>query len=121
MAAAFCPAAEGASETGQLQPPVLDLGGCQDLVLEGIVLRESGSAGAHVVNGANVLMDNINAFCPYVNGDGIIIGGTSHALVKECFVHNADDSLEVKIWREQHDVEFRDCIVWNDPRRQPWP
>jgi len=102
-----------ALEAGQ-RSDVVDLGGCQNLALEGVVLREPGHAGVHVVNGSDVLIDNLKVFCPYINGDGIIIGGTSRVLVRNCFTHNADDSLEVKIWREQHDVEFRDCIVWND-------
>ncbi len=47
-----------ALETGQ-RSDLLDLGGCQDLRLEGIVLRESGSVGVHVVNGAHVLIDHL--------------------------------------------------------------
>jgi len=56
----------------------------------------------------------------YVNNDGICIGGTSDAVVEDCFSHNADDSLEIKVWRPQHDVTFRNCVVWNDVGGSLW-
>ena len=34
--------------------------------------------------------------------------------MEDCFSHNADDSLEVKVWIPQHNVLFRNCVVWND-------
>ncbi len=90
------------------------LEGVRNVNIEGLILRESGSTGLHAVNSDHVRISNVKAFCPYVNGDGIIMGGTSQALVENCFVHNADDSFEIKVWRPQSDVEFRNCVVWND-------
>jgi polygalacturonase len=59
-------------------------------------------------------IDNVKIVGHYVNNDGIAIGGTSDALVENCFCHNADDALEVKVWIPQHNVVFRNCIVWAD-------
>jgi hypothetical protein len=88
--------------------------GIDNLVIEGITIRECPVWSLNVVNSNNVRISNVKIIGHYVNNDGIAIGGTSDALVEDCFSHNADDSLEVKVWIPQRNVTFRNCIVWND-------
>lgn len=86
----------------------------EGLEVEGIIIRESSVWSLNVTNCRNVHIDNVKIVGHYVNNDGIAIGGTSEALVENCFSHNADDSLEIKVWIPQRHVTFRHCVVWND-------
>ncbi|MBD3174348.1 MAG: hypothetical protein GF320_04155 [Armatimonadia bacterium] len=86
----------------------------EDLSIEGIIIRESSVWSLNVVNSRGVHIDNVKIVGHYVNNDGIVVGGTSDALVENCFSHNADDSLEIKVWVPQSNVTFRNCVVWND-------
>ena len=85
-----------------------------NLNVEGIIIRESPVWSFHACNCNNVRVSNIKVIGHYVNNDGICIGGTSDAIVEDCFSHNADDSLEIKVWMPQKNVTFRNCVVWND-------
>ena len=86
----------------------------EDLAVEGIILREAAVWSMYVTNCKRVRISNVKIIGHYVNNDGIPIGGTSDALVEDCFTHNADDSLQVKVWIPQRNVTFRNCVVWND-------
>ena len=88
--------------------------GIDGLEIEGIIIRESSVWSLNVVNSNRVHIDNVKVIGHYVNNDGIVIGGTSDALVENCFSHNADDSFEVKVWIPQRNVVFRNCVVWTD-------
>ncbi|MBM3499831.1 MAG: hypothetical protein FJX74_14315 [Armatimonadetes bacterium] len=71
--------------------------GIEDLTIEGLILRESSVWSLNVVNCNRVRVSNVKIVGHYVNNDGLCIGGTSDALVEDCFGHNADDSFEVKV------------------------
>lgn len=86
----------------------------EDLKVEGIVIRESPVWSLNMVNCQRVHVQNVKVIGHFVNNDGIVVGGTSDALVEDCFSHNADDSLEIKVWQPQKNVTFRNCVVWND-------
>lgn len=93
---------------------LLRVQGIEELEVEGIIIRESSVWSLNVVNSTRVHVDNVKIIGHYQNNDGICIGGASEALVEHCFSHNADDSMEVKVWMPQREVTFRDCIVYND-------
>lgn len=86
----------------------------EDLTIEGIIIREAAVWSIYTTNCQRVHIRNVKIVGHYVNNDGIPIGGTSDALVEDCFTHNADDSLQVKVWIPQRNVTFRNCVVWND-------
>lgn len=86
----------------------------EDLTVEGIIIRESPVWSLNMVNCRQVRVSNVKVIGHFVNNDGIVVGGTSEAVVEDCFSHNADDSLEVKVWIPQRNVTFRNCVVWND-------
>ena len=87
--------------------------GVDGLTVEGLILRECSGWSLNIVNCRNVHVDGVKVVGHYVNNDGIVVGGTSEALVENCFSHNADDSLEVKAWIPQRNVLVRHCVVWN--------
>jgi hypothetical protein len=88
--------------------------GCEDVTVEGIIIRESAVWSLNLSNCKRARISNVKIVGHYVNNDGIAIGGTSDAVVEDCFCHNADDSLEVKVWIPQRNVLFRNCVVWSD-------
>ena len=94
--------------------PLIRVQGIENLKIEGIIIRESSVWSLNVVNCRDVHIDNVKIVGHYVNNDGICIGGTSDALVENCFTHNADDSFEIKVWIPQENVTFRNCVVWNN-------
>jgi hypothetical protein len=98
----------------RLRGPLLVFNGCEDVTVEGIILRESSVWSLNLSNCKRAQVSNVKIIGHYVNNDGIAIGGTSDAVVENCFSHNADDSLEVKVWIPQRNVIFRNCVVWND-------
>ena len=93
---------------------LLVLEGCEDVNVEGIIIRESAVWSLNLSNCKRARISNVKIVGHYVNNDGIAIGGTSDAVVEDCFCHNADDALEVKVWIPQRNVLFRNCVVWND-------
>jgi polygalacturonase len=78
----------------------------------------------------NVTIDNLRIVSFYINSDGICAAtNCQNVLVKNCFVHNADDSLEIKsmdsfwgsipsdadtLFGPCRDIVFENCQVWND-------
>jgi hypothetical protein len=94
--------------------PLVVFEGCEDVAVEGIIIRESSVWSLNLSNCQRATVSNVKIVGHYVNNDGIAIGGTSDAVVEDCFTHNADDSLEVKAWIPQRNVLFRNCLVWND-------
>jgi hypothetical protein len=86
----------------------------EDVNVEGIIIRESPVWSLNFVNCQRVSVRNVKIVGHYVNNDGIAIGGTSDAVVEDCFAHNADDTMEVKACLPQRNVLFRNCVVWND-------
>lgn len=93
---------------------LLRLSFIDNLKVEGVILRESSAWSLNIINCRGVHVDNVKVVGHYVGNDGIVIGGSSDALVENSFCHNADDSFEVKVWVPQRNVEFRNCIAWND-------
>jgi polygalacturonase len=94
--------------------PLAVFEGCEDVTVEDIIIRESSVWSLNLSNCTRARVSNVKIVGHYVNNDGIAIGGTSEAVVEDCFTHNADDSLEVKVWIPQRNVLFRNCVVWND-------
>ncbi len=86
----------------------------ENLKVEGIIIRESSVWSLNLVNCQKVHVSNVKVVGHYVNNDGIVVGGTSDALVEDCFCHNADDALQIKVWIPQKNVTFRNCVVWSD-------
>jgi len=91
--------------------PLAVFEGCEDVTVEDIIIRESSVWSLNLSNCTRARVSNVKIVGHYVNNDGIAIGGTSEAVVEDCFTHNADDSLEVKVWIPQRNVLFRNVRV----------
>ena len=60
--------------------------------------------------------DNVKVLSFFNNSDGICVSSSQNCIVKNCFVHNADDALEIKSWAaaSTDNILFQDCQVWSD-------
>lgn len=103
---------------------MIALRNCDNVKLEGIILRDANVYAVTPTNCQNVHMNNLKVIGLWrYNSDGIDICNSQHVLVEDCFVRSFDDSLVVKGLNTPHpegrdtsivDVVFRNCVVWND-------
>ena len=83
----------------------------QNLQVEGITLREAGDWTPVVSNSNQTTIDNIKILGHFENNDGVVISGSTNAVIKNSFVHNGDDSMEVKAWQPAGNITFDNDIV----------
>lgn len=70
----------------------------------------------------NVHVDGVRMLGYRENSDGIDLVDTHNALVENCFIRTGDDAICLKsmAWTprvETHDIQVRNCTVWNDKVR----
>jgi len=94
---------------------LIEMTKCEDIAIDGVILRESSGWSLAVYDSERVRIDRVRIVGHYINNDGIDICSSRDVRVTRCFCHNADDSFLIKAHDASvTDVEFRDCIVWND-------
>jgi hypothetical protein len=89
--------------------------GSRDIEIEGVILRESTRWNLFITDGSqDVVVDNVKIISPIYGNDGIVISGTTRAVIKNCFCHNSEDGQETKSWNPGlSDIEFRNCVAWS--------
>lgn len=88
---------------------------CEEVKVEGVILRESSGWSMAVRESERIHVDNVRIVGYYINNDGIDICSSRHALIENCFCHNADDSFLIKADQAPvSDVLFKNCVAWND-------
>jgi hypothetical protein len=85
----------------------------QNLEVEGVTLREAGDWTLVISNSSHVAVDHVKILGHFENSDGVVISGSTDAVIKNSFVHNADDSMEVKAWQPASNIIFDNDIVWS--------
>ncbi len=94
---------------------LLEFTKCEDVEVDGVILRESSGWSFAVFESKRVSIDNVRIVGHYINNDGIDICSSRHVRVKNCFCHNADDSFLIKAHHAPvDDVVFENCVAWND-------
>ncbi|MFG0249296.1 MAG: glycosyl hydrolase family 28 protein [Phycisphaeraceae bacterium JB051] len=102
----------------------------ENLTIKDVVLLESSGWNINLQACRNVNIDNLRIVSFYVNSDGICATTNCQNIkVTNSFVHNADDSLEIKsmdsfwgaipadadtLFGPCRDIVFENCLVWND-------
>src|SRR5215470_5325206 len=84
----------------------------QHLKVEGVTLREAGRWTLEISNATHVTVDNVKILAHFANSDGVLISGSTDAVIRNSFVHNGDDSMEVKAWQPASNIMFDNNIVW---------
>lgn len=86
----------------------------RDVTVEGVIFREGTSWSVQTELSERVHIDNIKVLGHFCNNDGVDICDSSDVLVENSYAHNADDSFLVKAFRPVRNVDFRNCVAWND-------
>lgn len=102
----------------------------ENVTLKDVVLLESSGWNVNLQACRNVTIDNLRIVSFYINSDGICAAtNCQNVRVTNSFVHNADDSLEIKtmdsfwgaipedadkLFGPCRDILFENCQVWND-------
>ncbi len=96
--------------------PSIYLGGCENVEIKNILIRNSCNFHCMIENCEQVHIDNIRGVSYRPNSDGIDICGSRHVIVENVFLRIWDDGLCVKGLEtgNLYDIQFRNCILWND-------
>lgn len=119
----------GSLQRGERMTP-FRIRGVKNLTLRDIAIIEASEWNVSLYGAKDVLIDGLRILSYYVNSDGICpTSNCDNILVKNCFIHNADDAYELKAmdsyWGRKpkseekyfgdvRNVIFENCQVWND-------
>lgn len=89
-----------------------------NVLLEGVVLRDSSTWTVPIRHSADVTVDNLKLFGYRGNSDGIDICNSRHVTVKRSYLRTMDDLIVVKTpdrdGGESRDIEAKHCVLWNE-------
>lgn len=101
------------SETAR--PKLLFLHGCQDVLVEGVKLRNSANWGLSLDLCEQVSLRRLDIENrAYWNNDGIDLTDCKHVLVADCMINSADDGVCLKSYHtysECFDIEVARCDI----------
>lgn len=98
---------------------VIDAHGCENLIIEGIVARNSGSWTIHLVKSDGVHVRDVKVITDWdvANSDGINPDSCRNVLIERAFCYTSDDSFAVKATRNSNlhqnvaNITIRDSVV----------
>jgi len=88
-----------------------------NLVLDGVILRDSSTWTVPVRRCENVLINNLKLIGYRANSDGIDICNSRNVTVQNCFIRTLDDLIVIKSDRGQGGVRgivAKNCVLWNE-------
>ena len=87
-----------------------------DVTVEGVILRDSGTWTVPIRRSHGVTFTNVKVFGCRANSDGFDICNCTDVTVTGCFLRTLDDLIVIKSdqgqGRVQH-VVVKDCVLWN--------
>lgn len=93
---------------------------CENVAVEGVLLRNSAIWCVNIFHCKNVVLDNIKVFGQWrYNTDGIDIVNSRDITVKNSFVHSFDDTVTIKgidryIDTNNENILTENCVLWCD-------
>jgi hypothetical protein len=89
-----------------------------NVLLEGVVLRDSSTWTVPIRHSADVTVDNLKLFGYRGNSDGIDICNSRNVTVERSYLRTMDDLIVVKTpdrdGGESRDIAARQCVLWNE-------
>lgn len=89
-----------------------------NVLLEGVVLRDSSTWTVPIHRSVNVTVDNIKLFGYRGNSDGIDICNSRNVTVERSYLRTMDDLIVIKTpdknGGESRDIEAKQCVLWNE-------
>ena len=88
-----------------------------DIVVEGVVLRDSSTWNLPIRRSEHVTIRNVKVLGYRANSDGIDICNSQDVTVEDCFIRTLDDLVVVKT--DQHQgksshILAKNCVLWNE-------
>jgi hypothetical protein len=88
-----------------------------DIVLEGVILRDSSTWNIPIRQSEQVTVQNLKLLGYRANSDGIDICNSHQVTVEDCFIRTLDDLIVVKTDKGQGEagrIVARNCVLWNE-------
>jgi hypothetical protein len=89
-----------------------------NVLLEGVVLRDSSTWTVPIHRSANVTVNNIKLFGYRGNSDGIDICNSRKVTVERSYLRTMDDLIVVKTpdknGGDSRDIQAKHCVLWNE-------
>jgi polygalacturonase len=96
-----------------LRPSLVEFFECENVLVEGLTLKESPFWTLHPVFCKNVTLRHLTITGGFLNDDGIDPDSCEDVLIEHCDIHTEDDAISVKAGRDQD--------AWNRPgTRRVW-
>jgi polygalacturonase len=97
---------------------------CENVKIDGIVIRDSNVWAVTPTNCEHLIISNIKLIGLWrYNADGIDIVNSQDVTIDKCFIRSFDDSIVIKGLqggrrpigdKPVKDVRVSDCVIWND-------
>ncbi len=108
----------------------IHISNCENVEIEGVILRGANCWHATIYRSKNILIDNIKEIAAGYNSDGINIVLSKDVYIKNCFLRQRDDGIIMKsmdtgnmdafiveVPQEKtstSNVLVEDCVIWSD-------
>jgi hypothetical protein len=88
----------------------------ENVTIKGVTFIDPSKWTAYFYLCNGLTIDGLKILGYFSNSDGICVASSSNCIIRNSFVHSADDCLEIKSWlqRGTNNVIFENCLVWSD-------
>ena len=95
---------------------MINISDVENVRINDILIMDGSAWVCSTFGASNCIFENLKIIGFFNNTDGICFSSSKNCVAKKCFVHSADDGLEVKasVPGFTHNVLFEDCQVWTD-------
>lgn len=90
-----------------LRPTLIGFYECENILIEGVTIKDSPFWTVHPVFSKNIVMRNLKVYGETLNDDGIDPDSCEDVLVENCTIRTHDDAISIKAGRDQD--------AWNRP------
>ena len=96
---------------------LIDIHHGENIRVEDITITHSSGWTLHYYCCSNSIIDGVRIMGWFTNCDGPAINTCNNTQIRNCFVHTADDGLELKTDKQgagDHNILFENCVIWAD-------
>lgn len=93
-------AADFAVAAGYLRPPLIELYGCRNVLVDGVTVTDSPFWMLHPVYSEHVVVRGVSFLSWGPNGDGIDVDSCRDVRISDCFFSTGDDCIVLKSGRD---------------------
>lgn len=110
------------NDTAHLRPQFIQFNRCQNVLIEGVKIRESPFWVIHPYMCKDVIIKNVNVYAHGHNNDGVDPEMSENVLIEDCFFDQGDDAIALKSGRNQDawrlnspskNIVIKNCTVKN--------